>query len=99
MNNILDDIDLASMIEPFGSTITAITDNNGAFEFTAIFDNGHKFYGDDDVFSNLNPTLTARTSDIELLTKTSQVVVNNTKRTIRDIKHDGWGITVIELKQ
>ena len=97
--NILDDLDLVAMIEPFGIDVIANPDTSDEFVFKAIFDNASKIYADGEVFSNTNPKLTCVSTDISRLTKTSILKFNNAKRTIRDIQPDGWGLTVLELKQ
>lgn len=96
---ILDDFDLTAMIEPFGIEVTAEPDTQNEFTFKAIFDKATEMYADGEVFSNTYPRLTCISADVENLTKESVVRFSNINRTIRDIKPDGWGITVVELKK
>jgi hypothetical protein len=97
--DIFSEMDLYSMIEPFAIEVIVNVGTSDEFVFKAIFDNASKLYADGEVFSNTNPKLTCRTSDIENLTKTSSLSIKGTKRTIRDIQHQNWGISVLELKQ
>jgi hypothetical protein len=95
---IYSDADLLAMLDPFAVDVIMQQGTSDEYSIRGIFNNPHKLYADNEVFSSTNPTLTVRTSDITNISKTTGTVyIDGTTRKIRDFESNGQGLTIIDL--
>lgn len=87
------DADRLAMIKSLGGQLVRYETG----QFWAIFDNAYESVIDGMVESR-GPALTARSSDVQGLTKDAVMTVAGVDYRIRRFEHDGTGMTVLPLK-
>jgi hypothetical protein len=101
----VDDID--KMMADFGGPVTLVnyqssgsasSGNNS--EITAIFDEAQRIidFQDGQVVSAM-PTVTAKTEDVENISRRSIVIINNVSYFVNEPLDDGTGITILILSE
>ncbi|HAF43432.1 MAG TPA: hypothetical protein DCK83_00420 [Gallionellaceae bacterium] len=85
--------DTAAMLADFGVTATL-----DGVSVEGIFDNGSTS-GLSNMMLGSNPTFTCRSADAPSSKRNKTLVVGSVSYTVREIKEDGTGMSVLELEQ